>query len=210
MALLERMEIYFSNPEDLNDPMELRFRLEVNIPSLEHIDWNDTSNPMVVEFRRDFESFRNSKGICCFSECPKNTVMWSHYADSHRGICVGFDTQSDPNWNNAVKVTYSDDIPVFRLSPPYRATRDHLRYQQTKSSMWAHEKEWRFIRTASDESPRQRQLPAAAISRIILGSKISTDDRNRVIQIASRAAKKIELFNAAFLPNSYEMINTPI
>lgn len=30
-------------------------------------------------------------GLLCFSENWSNPVQWSHYADSHRGICLGFD-----------------------------------------------------------------------------------------------------------------------
>lgn len=29
-------------------------------------------------------------GIFCMSKTPTNTLMWSHYASSHRGICVRF------------------------------------------------------------------------------------------------------------------------
>ena len=34
----------------------------------------------------------NSKsGVTCFSEERDNIIMWSHYANSHKGICLGFD-----------------------------------------------------------------------------------------------------------------------
>jgi hypothetical protein len=30
-------------------------------------------------------------GVTCFGEFWNNILMWSHYADKHRGICLGFD-----------------------------------------------------------------------------------------------------------------------
>jgi len=210
LALLERMEIYYASPKELNDPMEFKSKLEVSIPSIEHVDWNDTSNPLVHDVRSEIEMSKSSLGICCFSECPRSHLMWSHYADSHRGICVGFDTQSDSGWNNAVRIEYSDELPVFRIAYPFKATREHLRYQQTKLTDWKYEKEWRFIRTDLNETPRKRQLPADALSVIILGSKMSSNDRNQVIQIARRSVKQITLFDAAFIPDSYDMVLTPI
>ena len=31
-----------------------------------------------------------SQVIRCFTPDPTNTLMWSHYAESHKGVCVGF------------------------------------------------------------------------------------------------------------------------
>jgi hypothetical protein len=33
-------------------------------------------------------------GVLCFSKHWHNPVLWSHYADKHRGICLGFDIDS--------------------------------------------------------------------------------------------------------------------
>lgn len=33
-------------------------------------------------------------GILCFSASWKNPVQWSHYADHHRGLCLGFDVSA--------------------------------------------------------------------------------------------------------------------
>lgn len=30
-------------------------------------------------------------GFLCFSRTWKNPLLWSHYADRHRGVCLGFD-----------------------------------------------------------------------------------------------------------------------
>ena len=64
--------------DDLNDPFELRgVRLENR------------------DDRHRFNCWRNltatKVGLLCFSKSWRNPVLWSHYADEHKGICLGFD-----------------------------------------------------------------------------------------------------------------------
>ena len=63
---------------DLNDPFEL---LSVELP-----------DPVT---RRCFAAWRTKAlaeyGVLCFGRSRRSPVLWSHYADKHRGICLGFD-----------------------------------------------------------------------------------------------------------------------
>lgn len=34
-------------------------------------------------------------GLICFSKTWNNPVLWSHYADRHRGVCLGFKIPDD-------------------------------------------------------------------------------------------------------------------
>src|ERR1035438_8493458 len=38
-----------------------------------------------------YEALNRNVGILSLTEVPDDPVMWAHYADSHRGILVGFD-----------------------------------------------------------------------------------------------------------------------
>jgi hypothetical protein len=62
---------------ELNDPFEL---LGINLAR--------------KEYRRAFvkirEELSKNRGVLCFSKDWQNPVLWSHYADKHRGICLGF------------------------------------------------------------------------------------------------------------------------
>ena len=63
---------------DLNDPFELIG------PS--------TKDPALrAAFRRVKEQLSVNRGMLCFSRSWRNPVQWSHYADRHRGLCLGFD-----------------------------------------------------------------------------------------------------------------------
>jgi len=37
------------------------------------------------------ERINGTAGVLCFSKSWANPVIWSHYGDQHRGICLGFD-----------------------------------------------------------------------------------------------------------------------
>ncbi len=83
---------------DLNDPFELLGA--------------DLANRFEREaFRRTKEQTDRDIGLLCFSRSWHNPVLWSHYADKHRGICLGFDVA-----DHLVKpVTYVDrptKVPV--------------------------------------------------------------------------------------------------
>ena len=51
------------------------------------------------EFRQIMEGLKaylsEIYGILCFSKSWDNPVQWSHYADGHKGLCLGFDIPDD-------------------------------------------------------------------------------------------------------------------
>ncbi len=64
--ILKNDELKVIFPEDCNDPMEFTTK--------------DTISPVGD----------NLHGMICFTETPCHPVMWAHYADNHRGICLEF------------------------------------------------------------------------------------------------------------------------
>src|ERR1700681_4254027 len=51
------------------------------------------------EARKVLRQFKESQddetGVLCFSRSWSNPVLWSHYADKHKGVCLGFDVKED-------------------------------------------------------------------------------------------------------------------
>ncbi len=66
----------------------------------------------IDEVRQEYKEL----GIACFSKvAPDNNIlMWSHYADGHRGICLEFDTRYSPfnEVQKVLKVKYDNAYPV--------------------------------------------------------------------------------------------------
>src|SRR5436305_495874 len=56
-------------------------------------------------------------GLLCFSERWDNPVLWSHYAEKHRGVCLGFEIPD----HLLGRVTYANRR--FKLQPdPLKAS----------------------------------------------------------------------------------------
>lgn len=50
--------------------------------------------------------------VSCFSKRNDSILMWSHYADSHKGVCIEFESPCDPAFQ---EVRYSDRKVSFDL-----------------------------------------------------------------------------------------------
>ena len=97
------------------------------------------------------EERRRHRAIACFSDRSDDIVMWSHYANGHRGFCLEFDTAIKP-FSTARPVNYSDDFPSLPLkvlfSKDYADADTDLLLQAfvlTKAKCWEYEHEWRAM-----------------------------------------------------------------
>jgi len=116
---------------DLNDPYELL-----------GVDQRDK------QLRKAFTGFRNDmnerNGLLCFSENWNNPVLWSHYADKHKGICLGFDVTD----GMLIKAVYSNKLVPVKLDKTVKTPRFTEQFMKkllaTKFSHWKYEEEYRL------------------------------------------------------------------
>lgn len=114
--------------------------------------------------KADVQGDLDGLGVLCLSEDYHNLLMWSHYADEHKGIVVGFDCDDDWLDYRPCKEILSD-WSVNRYTPipvKYRGRRpgvdldDEFIYEYsncnfvinsalTKSNDWIYEKEHRSL-----------------------------------------------------------------
>ncbi len=90
--------------------------------------------------------------VACFSEINDSILMWSHYADNHKGFCIEYDL-SDWDCSDHLKpVQYVNERHYIRsnfadnLSP--NAGREIMDAALFKSAEWSYEKEWRLVMSA--------------------------------------------------------------
>lgn len=102
-----------------------------------------------------------SQGFISFSKGWSVPTMWGHYADNHKGICLGFDLpilRAD-GVAYAVKIDYVDSLhPIddrVLNETAYNKKMVSIA-QRTKSSHWAYEEEWRYWFSLSECEKRQR------------------------------------------------------
>ena len=127
---LQRLKL--ASLEDMNDPFEL---LGVELRTQENRQF----------FQRELKPEMNrTVGVLCFSRAWSNPVLWSHYADKHRGLCLGFDVPDDmvrevKYRGTRLKAELEHAIP--------RHDADTLAYKliTTKYKHWEYEDEVRLI-----------------------------------------------------------------
>ena len=121
---LRRSRIKIARLAELNDPFEL---------------WGCWQNDKALRSRIAAWKSKMAQafGMVCLSEDWKNPLLWSHYADRHKGLCLGFDIPDE----KVKKVSYTDKRIKLR-SNPSEAEFQSLLY--SKYMGWSYEREWRL------------------------------------------------------------------
>ena len=115
-------------------------------------------------------------GILSLSERRDDILMWSHYANGHRGLCLGFAaSDNDPFFARALPVVYSAAQPVF--DPRDDDFRASEKVVLTKSEHWSYEREWRITETRG-KGPYV--FPAEALTTVIFGCRATEADKKKV------------------------------
>lgn len=121
----------------------------------------------------------------------KNRLMWSHYADSHKGFCIEYDFSTVKNEKLLLPVYYSSNRPLLSMELVSKSREESMPeyYRQvimgvlTKDKVWEYENEWRILvpATLGIES-MEYKMPK--ISCIYLGESISIENREKILEIA--------------------------
>jgi hypothetical protein len=123
-----------------------------------------------------YDKLNRTTGVMCLTPNVKNFLMWSYYGDSHKGMCIGYDTKNliaSKIFGMGGKVLYSNKFPLFPMFPDgHRITFLNLLY--TKSKVWKHEDEYRLLHTFKNGNVLK--IPTDMVSEIVLGCKITDVD----------------------------------
>lgn len=139
------------------------------------------------------EKLEELVGILCLTEKPDNLLMWAHYAESHQGFVIEFDStdvffnqrlSSEDELRHIRKVEYSKKRPTFNLSEIQSFTPFLI-----KSLDWEYEQEWRMLMPLSMASRVIRttpidihlfDFPRRMVKAVILGSRASISLKSKI------------------------------
>ncbi len=139
-----------------------------------------------LETSKDRDRIRKMLGVYCFSEKRDNILMWAHYAKQHTGFCLEFDIDNDffRPITCAIKVEYDTILPVLNiLQLGNYPKREIGRRLLTKADDWEYEQEWRIVETK--KGPGIQNFPEDALSGVILGCRISPENKENVFSWCS-------------------------
>jgi hypothetical protein len=179
---LANNQLYFDYPTNFNDPFDSRVycfyegtkeefyeKTGINIVEINKEIYEERNGIIKIDYGKLFsEEGENLHGdlpyvfypkVCCFSEECNDILMWSHYADYHKGICLCFKSvtvntehclpigTSDSQFANIYfqRVVYNENVPepINLLDEDTKIKMHEVLLD--KLSKWKYEKEFRII-----------------------------------------------------------------
>jgi len=193
---IKRGRLKVSKVPDMNDPYEwkcARSDDRVSQLALEHT------------MRESAEKY----SALCFSRSWNNILMWSHYAEKHRGICLGFDVP-DPMTKD---VRYVGDLLVtgdLTNCSTDEKLRIIERLYSAKYSRWCYEEEVRVhsSREEVDEETGQYFVNFGedlSLKEVIAGARFPLSKRP-IQEALKNYSEDIKLVKASQSPGRFEII----
>jgi hypothetical protein len=163
-SILSEDKIWVASLKSLNDPMEAGFR------------GPDDAIEAKATFSFVYLMRSQWTGCFCFSIDPVSILMWSHYAQGHKGFCIKYRRQD----SYLLSSPYCKPV-LYRRSMPKLALDDPSRLQAlvdlvfwTKSEEWEYEREWRLRYPRADAYTRVGLVKPYGV---IFGLKTEPEDR---------------------------------
>lgn len=214
--LLSVPQLYFASPKSFNDPFDcqlprgwasktneeilryLRKRHGDNRESISRIEWRletDRKGYLNSLNEADIKLTDSQTGVFCLSPNPTTSLLWAHYAEGHKGYCIGYDTKKTlefmesycdcPAFNyGLISVAYVLDL--FNLDPFLEDDIEWFfqRYRY-KAQDWSYEREYRIVLMKHEElyeNDREVEIAADCLSEIILGCRVDKETETDIRQ----------------------------
>lgn len=196
-------EIWFSKKALLNDPFEFQ-----------NITMNFYGNAYNEEY---YSELLRGREVFCMAKSCKNKLMWSHYANGHKGYCLEFKVLLP---YGIYPVEYTAKCPDYsRLFYKWMTVKDKVIQSKStnydnkklayalapiscyKASYWRYENEFRIIHTdyADNNGTLEKMINYdIELTKIICGIQCSAEDKAELISVCKeinkvRINKEIEL-----------------
>lgn len=251
ITILENKTLQWSIPDSFDDPFEFKrpftygFKwdamTEVALQQLAKILAEPPKVQLLVQHWkedavRDAKTWREMKRtylVLCLSAVHDHILMWSRYADSHRGAVLEFRPTIQLGTTATLLGTttlFARPVVYVREVPRAATLEEYVEYLTgenskpdasvafeksvyTKSSIWAYEKEWRVLdkKRAGDEgSFAYREFDPQELVAVYLGCRILPEDRKRIIGMVACWGVPISLFQMREERTRFELTAEPI
>jgi len=229
--IIENLKIRFTQPGGLNDPFE-------SVPLIKDDNdpfWQKRQPDLAARIgAQEIESMSFTVGVLSLSRTKENLLLWSHYADEHRGYVIEFDEKNDFFTANAEKgtykpilVSYTSQRPIINMSDIEGLETLFDFHPENLAKLlghkpidWAYEEEVRFFRNISGlpsygscrygYSIKLVDIPSDAISRIYLGANMDESEQKNIINACQQKALNIPIYKASLSFDSYSLGFSPV
>jgi hypothetical protein len=228
LDILLKKELWLAEPASLNDP----FDCQSEYSKLFDDAIRKLKMPIVAveSFKKSASEAMSYLRILSLSINEVNPLLWAHYADSHRGFCLGFD---DNHFNTSInsrlkpqKVKYRSDLPSLEFSDQllnsnFSDKQDRIDLIQmlenftyevalTKPFEWKVEEEYRVV-TQHPVQGKVISFNRLALREVIFGLNMDLKKQNEIMQILSQKEwKHVKLFKIEKPNGSFELAKKEI
>ncbi len=155
-----------------------------------------------------------------------NLLMWSHYADEHRGVVFGFQPDAARDWFLCLlePVSYCDVRPSFYKpfdalvgsmpAPTHEAMRAFTNsLTAVQCTQWPYEQELRVVIPSYVPEGQPAvfiSYYATGMAELYLGHRVAAGDRNVIVAAARALKKDVAIFQARITAGAYALSFEPI
>lgn len=171
--IILKKRLYAAPYFDLNDPMEGRYL------------YSQSGGSIDEDMRRLLKGEKEKIRICSLSRDPNNELMWSHYAEGHKGVAIGLEV--DRSMYEVRPIKYDGLHQVGLHNFHIGSAIDVLSH---KLDVWRYEEEERvFVRN-------NKQYVYVNVKQVICGSRMSTQDKGFITDLIEKLDPTIKIINA--------------
>ena len=218
-------KLYLANPTTFNDPFDSRvhfspdlsekelerkgaelLRREYGLCRQQSRQAIRKANPpydvqeFLAHMRRVVQQAVDRLCMLSMSSDPSNILMWSHYADCHRGICLVFDRNGlQPPFAEVLQVVYHEKFPLLDVFAGYDVIAKSL--FQAKARDWSYEREWRAI--DFDNRGLKLDFVPRALVGLIFGARTLSADMEEVRSWTRGRKEPLAFYQAKICDDRY-------
>jgi hypothetical protein len=168
MESIQMGYVYCSKYGAMNDPMEGFYSTSKLLEG----------SPELTNLTTSIFLSKSSIGICSFSEVFNHELMWAHYADQFRGICVAYDCRHLASGVTFSRVYYSEETPQIGHSRSPRDPNETAKIILShKNHRWLYEREWRIFATILGKLEYKNPR---CVARVYIGSRVPEVQRGKI------------------------------
>jgi hypothetical protein len=155
------------------------------------------------------------KGVVCFSGDWTNPVIWAHYSNKHRGLCLGFEipeVKGDPANDETDHVKYVPELLQFPSNFWHMSDSERTAFVRTvlftKFKHWEYEKEIRVWGSLQNEENGLNFVAFGEnmrLTEVIIGQKCSLSKAEIVLALGS-LAREVKINKARAAYDKFEMV----
>ena len=157
----------------------------------------------------------NEFRILCLSRNYNDILMWSHYAEGHRGFVLQFDTKALlENFKQPPQEVFYPPNKSFPSIKDFNEKNCVHMFLITKSSQWEYEEEWRILMHIEDkDNPEEKgksyKFKNGLITGIILGCEMKDRKKEKISELIREYQPQVKIYDAIKDENFYNIKTDP-